>query len=36
VRFLSSRGEGGDGPGAGAGEMGGGSFVGAPEDDIPF
>ncbi len=32
VRFLSSRGE-GDGPGGG--EMG-GSFVGAPEDDIPF
>src|SRR5690349_2903658 len=37
VRFLSSRGEsGGDGPGAAAGDMGGGSFVGAPEDDIPF
>ena len=37
VRFLSSRGEGGgDGPGAAPGDMGGGSFVGAPEDDIPF
>jgi single-strand DNA-binding protein len=34
VRFLSSRGD-GDGPGTG-GEMGGGSFVGAPEEDIPF
>jgi hypothetical protein len=34
VRFLSSRGDGsGDGPG---GDMGGGSFIGAPEDDIPF
>jgi single-strand DNA-binding protein len=37
VRFLSSRGE-GEGPGGGGsvGEMGGGSFVGAPEEDIPF
>ncbi|GAB4485325.1 MAG: single-stranded DNA-binding protein [Anaerolineales bacterium] len=34
VRFLSSKGEGGQAPAAG--EMGGGSFVGAPEDDIPF
>ena len=34
VRFLSSRGE-GDGPSSG-GDMGGGSFVGAPEEDIPF
>jgi single-strand DNA-binding protein len=34
VRFLSSRGE-GDGAGSG-GEMGGGSFVGAPDEDIPF
>jgi len=32
VRFLSSRGE-GDG---GGGDMGGGSFVGAPDEDIPF
>jgi single-strand DNA-binding protein len=35
VRFLSSRGE-GDGSSTGGGEMGGGSFVGAPEEDIPF
>ena len=38
VRFLSSRSEGGgggDGSAAG-GDIGGGSFVGAPEDDIPF
>lgn len=36
VRFLSARGDGGgDGPGMGH-EMGGGSFIGAPEDDIPF
>ena len=35
VRFLSSRGE-GDSSSAGGGEMGGGSFVGAPEEDIPF
>ncbi len=35
VRFLSSRGE-GEGPGMGGGDMGGGSFVGAPEEDIPF
>jgi single-strand DNA-binding protein len=34
VRFLSSRGE-GDSPNSGAGDMG-GSFVGAPEEDIPF
>jgi single-strand DNA-binding protein len=34
VRFLSSRGD-GDGPSSGGGEMG-GSFVGAPEEDIPF
>jgi len=34
VRFLSSRGE-GDGGGYG-GESGGGSFIGAPEEDIPF
>ena len=34
VRFLSSRGD-GDGPSMG-GDMGGGSFVGAPEEDIPF
>jgi single-strand DNA-binding protein len=34
VRFLSSRGD-GDGS-SGGGDMGGGSFVGAPEDDIPF
>ena len=39
VRFLSSRGEGGDGSGnagSASGDMGGGSFVGAPEEDIPF
>ena len=35
VRFLSSRGE-GDGSGGGGGDFGGGSFVGAPDDDIPF
>jgi single-strand DNA-binding protein len=35
VRFLSSRGEGGEGPGSGS-EMGGGSYIGAPEEDIPF
>jgi single-strand DNA-binding protein len=35
VRFLSSRGD-GDGPSSSGGEMGGGSFVGAPEEDIPF
>ncbi len=34
VRFLSSRNE-GEGPGYG-GEAGGGSFIGAPEEDIPF
>jgi single-strand DNA-binding protein len=34
VRFLSSRGE-GDGS-SGGGDMGGGGYVGAPEDDIPF
>src|SRR5512137_2248572 len=34
VRFLSSRGE-SDSPSSGSGEMGGGSFVGAPEEDIP-
>jgi len=34
VRFLSSRGE-SEGSSSG-GEMGGGSFVGAPEEDIPF
>jgi single-strand DNA-binding protein len=34
VRFLSSRGD-GEGPSM-AGDMGGGSFVGAPEEDIPF
>ncbi|MCX6082285.1 MAG: single-stranded DNA-binding protein [Chloroflexi bacterium] len=34
VRFLSSRGD-GDGGGSG-GDMSGGSFVGAPEEDIPF
>jgi single-strand DNA-binding protein len=34
VRFLSARGDGsGDG---GGGDMGGGSFIGAPDDDIPF
>ena len=39
VRFLSTRGEGGDGSSGmseGADAGGGGSFVGAPEDDIPF
>ena len=39
VRFLSSRGEGGDSSGSmggSAADMGGGSFVGAPEEDIPF
>jgi single-strand DNA-binding protein len=36
VRFLSSRGDGGGGEGPGSGDMGGGSFIGAPEDDIPF
>lgn len=35
VRFLSSRGE-GDGSGGGGDMGGGGSFIGAPEDDIPF
>jgi single-strand DNA-binding protein len=35
VRFLSSRDEGGGGGPMGGGEMG-GSFVGAPEEDIPF
>lgn len=35
VRFLSSRGEGGESAGY-SGESGGGSFVGAPEEDIPF
>jgi len=36
VRFLSSRGEGESG-GSGGGDMGGGgSFVGAPDEDIPF
>jgi len=34
VRFLSSRGEGDSSSGGDMG--GGGSFVGAPEDDIPF
>jgi single-strand DNA-binding protein len=34
VRFLSSRGE-GDGS-SGGGDMGGGGFIGAPEEDIPF
>ena len=34
VRFLSSRDE--DGGGGGGGDMGGGSFTGAPEEDIPF
>ncbi len=33
VRFLSARGE---ADGGGGGDMGGGSFVGAPDDDIPF
>lgn len=35
VRFLSSRGDGGDASGGVGGDAG-GSFVGAPEDDIPF
>ena len=35
VQFLSSRGE-GDGGGSSGGDFGGGSFVGAPEEDIPF
>ncbi len=35
VRFLSSRDEGGGGGSMGGGDMG-GSFVGAPEEDIPF
>jgi single-strand DNA-binding protein len=35
VRFLSSRGD-GDGPSMGSGGDMGGSFVGAPEEDIPF
>jgi len=35
VRFLSSRDEGGGGGSVGGGDMG-GSFVGAPEEDIPF
>ena len=36
VRFLSSRGE-DDGGGGGSGaDMGGGSFTGAPDEDIPF
>lgn len=35
VQFLSSRGENEGGGGMNDG-MGGGSFVGAPEDDIPF
>ena len=34
VRFLSSRGE-AEAPSSGGGDAG-GSFVGAPEDDIPF
>ena len=34
VRFLSSRDDGGGGHAGG--DMGGGSFVGAPEEDIPF
>jgi single-strand DNA-binding protein len=33
VRFLSSRTE---GDGGGGGDVGGGSFTGAPEEDIPF
>ena len=33
VRFLSSR---GDEEGGGGGDMGGGSFTGAPDEDIPF
>ncbi|PKN95166.1 MAG: single-stranded DNA-binding protein [Chloroflexi bacterium HGW-Chloroflexi-6] len=33
VRFLSSRDEAGGGMG---GDMGGGNYVGAPEEDIPF
>jgi len=36
VRFLSSRNDGGGGESVGSGEMGPGSFLGAPEDDIPF
>jgi single-strand DNA-binding protein len=37
VRFLTSRGDsGGDGSSGDLGDSGGGSFVGAPEDDIPF
>ncbi len=35
VRFLSSRGEAAEGQSSGGGDAG-GSFVGAPEDDIPF
>jgi single-strand DNA-binding protein len=35
VQFLSTRGE-GDNSSMGGGDMGGGSFVGAPEEDIPF
>lgn len=35
VRFLSSRGDGSGGDGGGE-MMGGGSYIGAPEDDIPF
>lgn len=34
VRFLSSKGEGGQA--SAPSEAGGGNFVGAPEDDIPF
>jgi len=33
VQFLSSREDGG---GMSGGDMGGGNFIGAPEDDIPF
>jgi single-strand DNA-binding protein len=33
VRFLSSRNE---SEGGGGGDMGGGNFVGAPDEDIPF
>ena len=36
VRFLSSRGEEDGGGGGGSSEMSGGSFTGAPEEDIPF
>jgi single-strand DNA-binding protein len=37
VRFLSSRGEGGDSSGGGSASTDmGGSFIGAPEEDIPF